>query len=97
MQASFAKRNLKQGNLIQFKAMLWGTLALTIAFVYCQFQGFGEIIASGYYFTGAESSITTSFLYVLVLLHLAHVAAGLIVLTVVLINAYRNQYSDEKP
>ena len=96
--ASFflAKRNLKQGNLTQFKAMLWGTLALTITFVYCQFQGFGEIIASGYYFTGAESSITTSFLYVLVLLHLAHVAAGLIVLTVVLINAYRNQYSDEK-
>ena len=96
--ASFflAKSNLKQGNLTQFKAMLWGTLALTIAFVYCQFQGFGEIIASGYYFTGAESSITTSFLYVLVLLHLAHVAAGLIVLTVVLINAYRNQYSDEK-
>ena len=92
----FAKRTLKQGKLNQFKSMLWFILLLTLAFVYFQFQGFGEIIASGYYFTGAESSITTSFLYVLVLLHLAHVAAGFIVLIVVLINTYRNQYSTNK-
>ena len=91
-----AKRNLSQNKLGQFKAMLWITLALTITFINFQFQGFSEIISSGYYFTGAESSITTSFLYVLVLLHLAHVSAGLIVLSVVLINAYRNQYSPEK-
>ena len=76
--------------------MLWITLALTITFINFQFQGFSEIISSGYYFTGAESSITTSFLYVLVLLHLAHVTAGLIVLSVVLINTYRNQYSPEQ-
>ena len=31
-------------------------------------EGFNAIIQQGYYFTGAESSITTSFLYVLVLL-----------------------------
>ena len=91
-----AKRNISQNKLGQFKAMLWVTLALTVAFINFQFQGFSEIISSGYYFTGAESSITTSFLYVLVLLHLAHVAAGLIVLSVVLINAYRNQYGPEQ-
>ena len=91
-----AKRNISQNKLGQFKAMLWVKLALTVAFINFQFQGFSEIISSGYYFTGAESSITTSFLYVLVLLHLAHVAAGLIVLSVVLINAYRNQYSPEQ-
>lgn len=91
-----AKRNLSQNKLGQFKAMLWLTLALTITFINFQFQGFSEIISSGYYFTGAESSITTSFLYVLVLLHLTHVSAGLIVLSVVLINAYRNQYSPEQ-
>jgi cytochrome c oxidase subunit 3 len=76
--------------------MLWVTLALTVAFINLQFQGFNEIISSGYYFTGAESSITTSFLYVLVLLHLAHVTGGFVVLSVVLVNAYRNQYSPEK-
>ena len=47
------------------------TLGLAIAFIYFQFQGFSAIIEQGYYFTGPESSITTSYLYVLVLLHLA--------------------------
>ncbi|MGB2086010.1 MAG: cytochrome c oxidase subunit 3 [Flavobacteriaceae bacterium] len=92
----FAKRNLKQNKLLRFKLFLWATLGLTLTFVNLQFQGFAQIIASGYYFTGAESSITTSFLYVLVLLHLAHVVAGLIVLGVVLFNTYRNSYSAEK-
>lgn len=57
-----AKRSLRQNKLTELKAYLWGTLGLTLAFVYCQFQGFSEIVAAGYYFTGAESSITTSFL-----------------------------------
>ncbi|MGB1448664.1 MAG: cytochrome c oxidase subunit 3 [Flavobacteriaceae bacterium] len=91
-----AKRSLRNNKLAQFKTTLWVTLGLTLAFIYFQFQGFSEIVASGYYFTGAESSITTSFLYVLVLLHLAHVAAGLIVLLVVLTNAYRKQYNPEQ-
>ena len=91
-----AKRSLQQNKLAQFKGMLWVTLALTVAFINLQFQGFSEIISSGYYFTGAESSITTSFLYVLVLLHLAHVTGGFVVLSVVLVNAYRNQYSPVK-
>jgi len=91
-----AKRSLVRNKSDQFKVMLWVTLGLTLAFVYFQFQGFSAIVASGYYFTGAESSITTSFLYVLVLLHLAHVAAGLIVLSVVLFKAYRNQYSQDE-
>ena len=93
--ASFywAKKQLQQGKLTAFKQGLFLTLALTIGFVVLQFQGFNQIIASGYYFTGAESSITTSFLYVLVLLHLAHVFAGLIVLTIVLVRASLNKYS----
>ena len=57
--------NIKAGQVL-----LLTTLALAIAFVYFQFQGFDGIIDKGYYFTGPESSITTSYLYVLVLLHL---------------------------
>ena len=92
----YAKRSLRQNKQAQFKGMLWTTLVLTLVFVNLQFQGFNEIIVSGYYFTGAESSITTSFLYVLVLLHLAHVSGGLVVLSVVLVNAYRNKYTPEQ-
>lgn len=90
-----AKKSLQQGHTSRSKLLLWITLFLSLIFVYLQFQGFSEIIATGYYFTGAESSITTSFLYVLVLLHLAHVFAGLFVLGVVLFQSYRGNYSAE--
>ena len=95
--ASFylAKQRLKQDQLGQFKLLLWSTLALTLLFIYFQFQGFAEVIAQGYYFTGAQSSITTSFLYVLVLLHIAHLVGGIIVLLVVLTRAYLGKYSPE--
>ena len=69
------------------------TLGLALIFVYFQFKGFGEIIDQGYYFTGAESSITTSFLYVLILLHLFHLFSGLIVLIVVFYKLQKGRYS----
>jgi heme/copper-type cytochrome/quinol oxidase subunit 3 len=40
---------------------LLSTLALGILFVVLQFVGFGQIVSNGYYFTGSESSITTTF------------------------------------
>tara|TARA_Y100001980_G_C14542860_1_gene321368 strand:+ start:85 stop:669 length:585 start_codon:yes stop_codon:yes gene_type:complete len=72
------------------------TFCLGLLFVYFQFKGFGDIINQGYYFTGAESSITTSFLYVLVLLHLAHLFSGLIVLLVVFYQLQKGRYSGLK-
>tara|TARA_B100000927_G_C16331320_1_gene415423 strand:+ start:169 stop:753 length:585 start_codon:yes stop_codon:yes gene_type:complete len=72
------------------------TFGLGLLFVYFQFKGFGDIINQGYYFTGAESSITTSFLYVLVLLHLAHLFSGLIVLLVVFYQLQKGRYSGLK-
>ncbi len=89
------KKALNQGNILLQKTFLWATLGLTLLFVYFQFTGFSQIIEQGYYFTGAASSITTSFLYVLVLLHLAHVFGGLIVLLVVLFQTYNNAYTPQ--
>jgi cytochrome c oxidase subunit 3 len=88
-----AKKSLMAKNVKQTKTWVLSTFVLAVLFVYFQFKGFGDIIAQGYYFTGAESSITTSFLYVLVLLHLAHLFAGMIVLTVVYIRLLRGSYS----
>lgn len=88
-----AKKSLKQENIKKTKLLILSTFVLALLFVYFQFKGFGEIIGSGYYFTGAESSITTSFLYVLVLLHLAHLFAGLIVLSVVYVRLLKRRYS----
>ena len=67
-----ALRMLRANKIKETQLLLLFTLGLALAFVYFQFQGFNGIIEKGYYFTGPESSITTSYLYVLVLLHLAH-------------------------
>ena len=74
------------------QSLLLITLVLALIFIYFQFQGFGEIIEQGYYFTGAESSITTSYLYILVLLHLAHLIAGIVIVLFVIYNSFRKKY-----
>lgn len=87
-----AKRAILKGDRKGATVLLLTTLALGIGFVDLQFRSFSEIISSGYYFTGSESTITTSFIYVVVLLHLTHLAAGLIVLSVVIYNHFKQRY-----
>lgn len=88
----FAGVNVKKENRKNAGIFLLVTLALGIAFVVLQFQSFSEIISAGYYFTGSESTITTSFIYVVVISHLAHLAAGLVVLLVVIYNHFKQRY-----
>ncbi|MCW9038370.1 cytochrome c oxidase subunit 3 [Altibacter sp.] len=76
--------------------LLVSTLLLGIGFVWLQFLGFSQIIENGYYFTGSESTITTSFIYLVVLMHLAHIAMGLIALLVVIYNHYKLKYTGGK-
>ena len=89
-----ALKNIKETLLKRAQTLLLITLVLALVFIYFQFQGFREIIEQGYYFTGAESSITTSYLYVLVLLHLAHLIAGIVIVLIVFYNSFREKYSD---
>ena len=72
------------------------TILSAIIFIVSQFLGFDEIISQGYYFTGPESSVTTSYIYVLVFVHLAHLFAGIIVLTVVTTRFNRKKYEKNK-
>jgi len=87
-----AKQSILSGNRRNASVMLIGTLVLAVLFVVFQFNGFSEIIANGYYFTGSESSITTSFIYVLVLVHMVHLLAGIITLLVVIYNHFKQRY-----
>ena len=91
-----AKQSVKNNEVSKTSLWLLITFGLGIIFVISQFSGFNELIGLGYFFTGAQSTITTSFLYVLTVLHLAHLFAGLIVLVVVTINNYKNKYRSEK-
>ena len=87
-----AKKSIAEGNRKNATFSLLATLGLGVSFVILQLEGFSEIISSGYYFTGSESTVTTSFIYVLVLAHLAHLAVGLIVLLVVIYNHFKQRY-----
>ncbi|RCW93227.1 cytochrome c oxidase subunit 3 [Winogradskyella arenosi] len=88
-----AKRALQQGKMQMVSVFLLATLGLGIGFIYSQFVGFGQIISEGYYFTGPTSNITMSYIYVIAILHIAHVIAGLICLIVVIYNHFKQKYN----
>ncbi|GER58280.1 cytochrome oxidase subunit III [Patiriisocius marinus] len=87
-----AKAAIKKEANNQGMVLLISTLVLGITFVYLQFLGFSQIIDNGYFFTGSESSITTSFIYLVVLMHLAHIFIALISVVVVIYNHYKLKY-----
>ena len=88
-----AKKALQHNKMQMVSVWLLVTLGLGIAFVYSQFAGFSQIIATGYYFTGPTSNITMSYIYVIAVLHIAHVIAGLICLIVVIYNHFKQKYN----
>jgi len=81
-----AKKNVNKNNIKVTSIWLGVTFLLSVVFVVSQFSGFDQLISKGYFFTGPESTVTTSFLYVLAVLHLVHLFAGMIVLLVVIYN-----------
>lgn len=87
-----AKRAVRSGNRPAATGLLLLTLGLGVVFIYLQFEGFGQIISEGYYFTGSASTVTSSFIYLLVLAHIVHIAAGLIVLLVLIYNHFKQRY-----
>jgi cytochrome c oxidase subunit 3 len=88
-----AKKSIQNDNQRATTKFLLATLALGIGFVVLQFVGFGQIVANGYYFTGAASSITTTFLYIVTVVHLLHLAGGLISLLIIIYNHFKQKYN----
>lgn len=88
-----AKTSIKKDDRSKTTLFLWITLVLGLLFVGLQFEGFNQVIANGYYFTGSESTITTSFLYVVVLVHITHLIGGLISLIIIIYNHYKQKYN----
>ena len=88
-----AKKSIQKDNRSATASFLLATLALGILFVILQFVGFGQIVEAGYYFTGSESTITTTFLYVIAITHLAHLFGGLISLLIIIYNHFKQKYN----
>jgi cytochrome c oxidase subunit 3 len=88
-----AKLAIKKNERNKTTAFLLATLALGILFVILQFAGFGQIVANGYFFTGQASSITTTFLYIVTVMHLLHLAGGVISLLIIIYNHFKQKYN----
>ncbi|MCK7589804.1 cytochrome c oxidase subunit 3 [Subsaxibacter sp. CAU 1640] len=88
-----AKRALKSNNRQMTTIWLMATLILGIAFIYNQFLGFQEIIDLGYNFTGPTSNVTMSYIYLIAMVHILHVIAGMICLLVVIYNHFKQKYN----
>jgi len=88
-----AKRSIQRDQTSITTAFLGLTLVLGIGFVYFQFQGFKQLIDAGLYFTGEQSSVSSSFLYVITIAHMVHIFAGILVVSTVLYQNLRGKYS----
>ena len=88
-----AKKSLKSNNRQMTSVYLVATFLLGVGFIINQFIGFQEIINAGYNFTGPTSNITMSYIYLIAMVHILHVVAGLIALMVVIYNHFKQKYS----
>ena len=88
-----AKKAIQKDDQSKTSLLLLTTLVLGISFIVLQFVGFGQIVENGYYFTGSASSITTTFLYIVVIMHLLHLAGGMISLLIIIYNHFKQKYN----
>ncbi|NBC58631.1 MAG: heme-copper oxidase subunit III [Bacteroidetes bacterium] len=91
-----SKKLLKADKRNLTSLFLFFTFLLGAVFVGLQLKGFETLVENGYYFTGETSTINSSYIYVLVMAHLVHLAAGIIVLLVLIYNHFRKRYNSSK-
>lgn len=90
-----ARKNIHKNNRSLTTIFLVSTLVLAVGFVFFQIEGFNQLREVGLYFTGEGSVVSSSLLVAISFAHLLHVAAGLIVLLVVLFRHLNKKYSAE--
>ena len=84
----FIKKEKRQLSLL----LVVVTLFLGIGFIWQQYEGFNQLKNLGLYFTGQGSTVSTSFIIGITLMHVLHLLAGVIVLFVVIYNHFKYKY-----
>lgn len=88
-----AQKAVKKNNLSLVKNLVAATLLLAVLFVGSQFYAYSYMVDNGLHLVG--TNVSSSFVYVLTGLHLAHIFAAIIVLGVTLFQAVQKKYSAE--
>ena len=81
----FAGRSFKQREMLRYRSLMTVTIILGIIFILLQVLGFRELWLQG---AGLGKTGSVDFLYVIVLLHAAHVIGGIIALVVLFAKAF---------
>ncbi len=89
----FSQKLLKKDKLPASFLLLIATFILGLGFIWFQYDGFLELKSKGLYFTGKQSTVSTSFIIGITFMHILHLIAGVIVLLVVIYNHYKKKYS----
>ena len=92
---SISQRLIKKEKRELSIAFLLITFALGIAFVWQQYAGFEDLRSAGLFFTGPTSTVSTSFIIGITLMHALHVFAGIIVLLEVIYNHFNHKYTSD--
>ena len=91
-----AKNAIKADKHSLTTGYLLATLILGLAFVYFQFEGFSQLVALGLHPVGPTSTITTSFMWIVVATHLLHLLGGLISILVIIYNHFKQKYNSSQ-
>lgn len=83
------KQNKRQVSIL----LLILTFILGVSFVWQQYVGFNQLRSVGLFFTGPESTVSTSFIIGISFMHVLHILAGIIVLIVVIYNHFKYKYT----
>ena len=85
------KQNKRQLSLI----FVIITLFLGIGFIWQQYVGFNQLKSIGLFFTGPESTVSTSFIIGITFMHVIHLFVGVVVLLVVIYNHFKYKYKSD--
>jgi cytochrome c oxidase subunit 3 len=83
-----AGKAFKQREMAKYRQLVTATTVLGVLFLVCQVVGFKQLWDSG---NTLQSTVSYSFLYVIVGLHAAHVVGGVIALAVLFKNAFNTK------
>ena len=89
----FAKKAIQKNDRKTTTILLLTTLGLGLFFVYSQLHGFQVFFQNGLVPVGPSSKITITFFYVIVMVHLAHLAGGIVSLLIIIYNHFKQKYN----
>ena len=91
----FSQRFLKQDKRQLSLLFLVLTFFLGVGFVWEQYIGFNQLKSIGLFFTGPESTVSTSFIIGITFIHVLHLLVGVLVLLVVIYNHFKYKYKSD--